>query len=258
MTTGTAAERRRLSKAETILQSYGIDHPSQIDLEAIAYGLGAEVRYRKLDGSEARIVGNADSAIITVNEDTKSPRQRFSIAHEIGHWVERHGKGGFVCAKEDIAPQNAKAKSAEAEANSFASQLILPSYLFDPMVVNMSITLDTADKLRTAFHASLTATTIKLVQGTKRRAAVICDGTGKREWFITSSGLPESLRVSSELHYETEAIELLYSQEKKGKTSIRQESATRWFSGWQARELKVRAQSVKLEEGKILSVIEIA
>jgi len=255
---GKTAECRRLSRAEAILQSYGIDHPSQIDLEAIAYGLGAVVRYRKLDGSEARIVGDADSAIITVNEDSQWPRQRFSIAHEVGHWVERHGKGGFVCAKEDIAPQNAEAKSAEAEANSFASQLILPSYLFDPMAAGRAITLDAADMLRKDFQASLTATAIKLVRVAGKPAAIICHGSGKREWFFASTGFPEGLRISSELHYETEAFELLYSQAKKGKTTVRQEPADRWLSGWQAKGLKVRSQSVKLEEGKVLSVIALS
>lgn len=252
-----ATEGRRISRAEAILQSYGIDHPSQIDLEAIAYGLGAVVRYRKLEGSEARIVGDAASAIITVNEDSQWPRQRFSIAHEVGHWVERHGKGGFICAKEDISPQNAEAKSAEAEANSFASQLILPSYLFDPMAAGQAITLDTADKLRKDFQASLTATALKLVKGADKPAAIICHGSGKREWFAVCPGFPEGLRISAELHYETEAFELLYSQEKKGKTTVRQESAARWLTGWQAKDLKVRSQSVKLEEGKILSVIAL-
>ncbi|MGH8657517.1 MAG: ImmA/IrrE family metallo-endopeptidase [Gammaproteobacteria bacterium] len=71
-------------------------------------------------------------AIITVNTKTYPVRQRFSIAHELGHWITDCGRGGFLCATEDIGPQNAEAQTVEALANSFASQLILPDYLFGP------------------------------------------------------------------------------------------------------------------------------
>lgn len=251
------ADPRSLSKAESILKSLGIDHPCQIDLEAIAFELGAKVRYRKIDGSEARIVGNGISAIITVNEDHKPARQRFSVAHELGHWVERHGKGGFICAKEDISPQNDAAKSAEAIANGFASQLILPSYLFEPIAEGMPISLDSADKIRKDFNTGLTATALKLVKGTGKAAAIVCHGLQGRQWFALSPGWPDQLRLSAELNYDTEAFELLYAADKAGKTALRQESASRWVSGRQGQEMKVRSQSVKLAEGVVLSVIAI-
>jgi Zn-dependent peptidase ImmA (M78 family) len=251
------ADHRPLSKGELILKSFGIDSPEQIDLEAIAFELGAKVRYRMIDGSEARIVGNGVSAIITVNEGHKPTRQRFSIAHELGHWVERHGKGGFICAKEDISPQNDAAKSAEAIANGFASQLILPSYLFDPIAAGMPISLDSADKIRKDFKAGLTATALKLVKGTGKAAAIVCHGMKGRQWFALSPGWPNHLRLSAELNYETEAFELLYSSDNAGKTALRQEAASRWISSSQGQELKVRSQSVKLADGVVLSVIAV-
>ncbi|WP_018079034.1 ImmA/IrrE family metallo-endopeptidase [Thiobacillus denitrificans] len=250
-------DHRALSKGELILKRFGIDSPEQIDLEAIAFDLGAKVRYRKIDGSEARIVGNGASAIITVNENHKPTRQRFSIAHELGHWVERHGKGGFVCTKEDISPQNDAAKSAEAIANGFASQLILPSYLFDSIAAGMPITLDSADKIRMDFKAGLTTTALKLVKGTGKTAAIVCHGLQGRQWFALSPGWPEYLRLAAELNYETEAFELLYAADKRGKTTLRQEAASRWISGRQGQELKVRSQSVKLADGVVLSVIAV-
>lgn len=251
------ADHRPLSKGESILKSFGIDSPEQIDLEAIAFELGAKVRYRRMDGSEARIVGNGVSAIITIKEDHNPTRRRFSIAHELGHWVERHGKGGFVCAKEDISPQNDAAKSAEAIANGFASQMILPSYLFDPIAAGMPITLDSADKIRKDFRAGLTATALKLVKRTGKAAAILCHGLKGRQWFALSPGWPEALRLSAELNYDTEAFELLYGADKAGKTVLRQETASRWISGRQGAELKVRSQSVKLADGVVLSLIAV-
>ena len=73
-----------ISPAETLLQELGVTEPSEIDLEAIAFYVNARIRYRSLDGCEARIVGNADQAIITVNQNSQWRRKRFSIAHELG------------------------------------------------------------------------------------------------------------------------------------------------------------------------------
>jgi Zn-dependent peptidase ImmA (M78 family) len=72
-----------LTAAEQVLADLGITDPSEIDLEAIAWTLGARVRYRPLESCEARIVGNGDRAIITVNNRSHPRRQRFSIAHEL-------------------------------------------------------------------------------------------------------------------------------------------------------------------------------
>jgi hypothetical protein len=57
-----------VTPAERLLQELGVTEPGEIDLEAIAFHLGAHVRYRTLDGCEARIIGSNDTAIITVNE----------------------------------------------------------------------------------------------------------------------------------------------------------------------------------------------
>ena len=46
-----------LSPAERLLQELGVTEPDEIDLEAIAYYVNARVRYRRLDGCEARIIG---------------------------------------------------------------------------------------------------------------------------------------------------------------------------------------------------------
>jgi Zn-dependent peptidase ImmA (M78 family) len=94
----------RLTPAERLLQELGITEPSEIDLEAIAFHLGARVRYRKLEGCEARIIGRNDAAIITIGKDCSDRRKRFSLAHEIGHWTHHKGQT-LVCRIEETSPQ---------------------------------------------------------------------------------------------------------------------------------------------------------
>jgi hypothetical protein len=251
-----SANPLRLSKAESILYGYGIDHPSQIDLEAIAYELGASVRYRDLEGCEARLVAGPERAIITVNAHGQTQRQRFSIGHELGHWVENHGLGGFACAKEDISPRDQQARGVEAEANGFASQLILPSYLFEPMAAGKAISLDSADALAQAFNASLTATAIKLTKTASVPAAILCHNPAGLAWHMRNRLFPENAWIPKEVHQETDAFELLYAS-TGGRSRARTQSAEIWLSWREAPWRNVLAQSVKLPNSQVLSLISI-
>jgi Zn-dependent peptidase ImmA (M78 family) len=90
-----------LTPAERLLQSLGVTEPNEIDLEAIAHSVNAKVRFRNLEGCEARIVGTTDAAIITIHSGSTSRRKRFSIAHELGHWHHHRGKC-LACRLEEM------------------------------------------------------------------------------------------------------------------------------------------------------------
>src|ERR1700677_5025370 len=97
-----------LSRPEQLLWSYGVAAPEHIDLDAIAFAQGALVRYHRLDGCAARLIGSGSRAVITVNERDSPTRQRFSLAHELAHWLQDRATGAFLCAREDIGAHNAE------------------------------------------------------------------------------------------------------------------------------------------------------
>ena len=49
-----------LAPAERLLKELGVTDPKEIDLEAVAWTLGARVKYRPLDGCEACITGDTE------------------------------------------------------------------------------------------------------------------------------------------------------------------------------------------------------
>ncbi len=243
-----------LSPAERILWGLGITDPIDIDLDAIAFSLGALIKRRKLDGCEARLVASGDKAIITVDTQSILTRQRFSIAHEIGHWKLDRGRGGFLCTKDDISPRDGAAREGETLANNFASQMILPDYLFNPHAMGKLVNLDIAEKIASIFNASLTATAIKLVRNASVPAWIACHRQQGIAWFFKNKFASEELFLRRNLHEDTEGFSLLFD-DTTVRTRIKLESGSLWFANRDASRYKVRAQSAKMPDGTVISVV---
>lgn len=125
--TGTAWKMFRdwgRTSPDDVLDYYGIVEPS-IDVEAIARALGAKIEY-SFDG---RLPGSIDSTqevpVITLRAGDYRPRQRFTIAHEIGHLL-LHPLG--LMNREGF---HKKGDPRETEANRFAADLLMPEWMLD-------------------------------------------------------------------------------------------------------------------------------
>lgn len=246
----------KLSRPERLLWGHGVRRPEHIDLEAIAGIAGAHVVYRKLDGCAARLVAAGDRAVISVSKDDNLGRQRFSLGHELAHWIQDAQRSSFKCSSADIGPQNAEAKSIEADANSFASQLILPDYLVWPWVAARKPSLDLASAIGEAFQASLTASALKLLQRTNVPVAITCHDQRRLKWTKRSRDFSTDFYILNELHQDTVAFEMAFGT-AKGLSRPKRESASRWISGPGAYRMEVWSQSIKLPEGSILTMISV-
>lgn len=187
-----------LSPPERLLWGYGVSAPEHIDLDGIAADKYARVVYRTLCGCEARLVASAERAVICVNPSLYQGRQRFSLAHELAHWLCDRKTGSFLCAKEVIGPQNAEAKSVEAHANAYASQLILPDYLVVPWAEGKRANLDVAKSLAEDFRTSLTAAAIKLARRTTVPACIVCHNQRRLVWHQRNATFSADFFVLSE------------------------------------------------------------
>jgi Zn-dependent peptidase ImmA (M78 family) len=158
----------------------GIVEPSQIDIEAMAQHCGATVIYEPLIGSEAYILGHRDRAIIAVNAGASRGRQRFSAAHELGHWMRDRGTASFSCEKRKMFLER-RQEDPERLANVYAVDLLLPEPMFIPRAKGKEITFDAVRALTQEFNTSLTATAIRLVKlGSFPSILVYCEGNRKK------------------------------------------------------------------------------
>jgi hypothetical protein len=97
----------------------------------------------RAEGMTPADVGNVDEALagflfvtpsvglVFVNASDPVPRQRFTAAHELGHFVlHRHEMGGRVSiadTPEDVEPTDEQSSRHEREANRFAVELLMPA-----------------------------------------------------------------------------------------------------------------------------------
>jgi Zn-dependent peptidase ImmA (M78 family) len=106
-----------------------------IPLEEIASAAGiSDIRYQTLNGLEGALVANKEKSegIIAINSNTIPSKQRFTLGHELGHFlIPSHGHK-MQCTVKDLGKKtssNSKVLDIEAEANVFSSQLLMPPQL---------------------------------------------------------------------------------------------------------------------------------
>ena len=99
----------------------------------------ADIREVETEGFEGGLITDSTRSFgfILVNKRTQKGRRRFTIAHELGHFLMTHHKppdDGFRCSRADMRRWDAKEKNAaarfEVEANEFASLLLMPPPLW--------------------------------------------------------------------------------------------------------------------------------
>jgi len=143
-----------------------------VPVERIARRLGVKVRYAPLDGDLSGMAYIADGvSIIGVNSLHPSTRQRFTLAHELGH-VRLHAdllREGVhldhgTLRRDWISSQGTDER--EIEANAFASELLMPEQLMLAALSGRSIDLeddDAIDILARRFRVSSSAMRYRLV-----------------------------------------------------------------------------------------------
>lgn len=247
---------KRLTPAEELLQSLGVTEPGEIDLEAIAWTRGVSVRYRALEGCEARILGVGDFAIVTVNNQCSIGRQRFSLAHELGHWHFHRGKV-MVCRSDEIGNYSNQASPAEKHADTYAANLLMPRYLFQPVLrSSRQIDFEVVRKLADIFGVSTTAAAIRCIEAGDIPAIIICHNHQGRCWFSRSRLIPDRWFPRKDLQAESSAMDVLFDTKKSMVTSrMKHVSAEAWFDRYEAQRYEVLEQTFRVGPSEILTLL---
>ena len=240
--------------AEMLLRSLDIMQPADIDVDAIAWSVGAKVREGVLESCEARIIGYHDRAIITVRQGGDPRRKRFSIAHELGHWSHHRGRSS-VCRASEIGNPNS-ANQAERQADRFAADLLMPRYLFfNSLTAHRRPSFEAIDVLAGDYRTSRMATALRCVDLAGWPVILIChDPTGRR-WFKRSDTVPDRWFPRTDLDPSSAAFDVLFGDVERSRPQLA--GADAWFDRSEAGRFRVTEQSVKAHDGKTLTLVAL-
>lgn len=146
------------------IDGYLSEYP--VKLGAIASALGVKVLLSTLPRGTSGQIGQEDGEfVIRVNRHEAKHRQRFTLAHEIAHFLLHREKivadGGW---SENVLLRSGQPAQIEYEANRLASDLVIPSALLSGAVKDYSgpVTDEIIEDLARRFGVSTTAMEIKL------------------------------------------------------------------------------------------------
>ncbi len=183
---------------------YSEGMPDAIDLEIVRQMLpstpyGAGVREIK---PPVEIIGDAfegmlardpdDHAVwgIAYNGKARGERQRFTIAHELGHFIlHRSQKQSFNCDSQSVHTGIDGLRQIEREADEFASNLLMPGDLLREWISNQRIDLHVLSAIAKRFQVSFEALCIRFIKFTPQRAILVYwdNGYAKYEWRSSSA-----------------------------------------------------------------------
>lgn len=170
---GLAMARRSRSEeaALELLGKYAVVE-APVDVERIALHEGAEVVRGPAKGNEAGFaLRDGGRKIIGVNVRNHALRQRFTIAHELGHLVLHPGKPLIMDPAVRVNKRNETSSLGtdfeEIQANSFAATLLMPRHLLSSAVAVEAESVrsqgELVERLAKAFEVSQDAMMYRLM-----------------------------------------------------------------------------------------------
>lgn len=127
--------RLATTSAKNILKKFNIQE-RPIDVEKIAKLLKIKIVKLSFENNEVsgllKRKGSEGKPVMAINENHPKERQRFTIAHEIGHFILHdtslvHVDTEKVYFRDNNSSTATKAK--EIQANQFAAELLMPNFL---------------------------------------------------------------------------------------------------------------------------------
>lgn len=163
----TSQELAKIAPAEkTILDRYTSEYP--VKLGQLAKELGVTIRVSNLGvGISGQIARENNRYVIRVNRNEARERQRFTIGHELAHYLLHRSviDSDPAGITDTVLYRSGKPERMEFEANRLAAEIVMPISLIEKeLKTNFGglVTEATIESLASRFEVSKAAMEIKL------------------------------------------------------------------------------------------------
>lgn len=163
-------------------------------------------------------------------------RQRFTIAHELGHYLlHRDRQDRFECGSDDIETADdvgeRRDRQLETEADQFASAWLMPLDDFRRQVDRHPIGVDLLSHCADRYGASLTAAALKWIDVAPERAILVASGEDHLLWAKSNEAAYRSgAYFATRKHtIEVPAASLAHSSNGDSTNKVEAKRAQLWF-----------------------------
>lgn len=237
--------------ARQLLRKVNITTPP-INPREIIKQLPQEVLLQEADFSsefDGCVFQKDGKAMICLNAAIPSEtRKNFTLAHELGHYVIPDHKRNPKCQRQDIEAFDS-ITAEEAEANEFASELLMPESIIQPLVEESEIGFDTVKKIAGMCGTSLTSSVHRYMKFTPYLAILVVCQKGILKYPFFSKKMfryKADFRKGMALNKNCLAIDFFEFAGKVIRSDSKQESVLPgvWFSTVDSSMVECREEAI--------------
>lgn len=179
-----------IKSAEHLVKNANYIKPP-VDVFKLARIQGIRIEKIERMSCDGRLIPTADSSfIIEISQNTTFERMRFTVAHELAHQLLLGEKFFSLSTKEKAEILNILNPDREVEylCNLGASEILMPTYLFEPRLRQYGISINALYSLSRDFQTSIKSTAIRIVRADEHCIFIL--------WKLMSKpGATEELRI---------------------------------------------------------------
>ncbi|MEL7032227.1 MAG: ImmA/IrrE family metallo-endopeptidase [Pseudomonadota bacterium] len=186
--------------AAAVVEQAGISS-GHVPIREIAFASDIrEIKRAPLISFEGALVTTPEKSVgtILVKEGVSEKRTRFTIAHELGHFLigyHRPVDGRFECTSKDMNVRQFKpsdrAAKMEVEANRFAAELLMPRKIVVPWIKKIrEIDLSQVLSLATDYRVSKEAAARRFVELIDEPVAIVFSKDGLVRYWLNNEDFP--------------------------------------------------------------------
>lgn len=178
-------------EARRLLKGCRVTAPRHIVVEDFALRIGLAIIAAPLVGAVAQLISPrwGRPKILLSDRLVESEVRRFTIAHELAHYLLRHPSLSLAEMCDPLARGTERTweRNVEAEANAFAAELLVPEALVRPIFAGAQPSLEPALQIAHMFGVSVRVGAIRFTELTDAACAAVLSERGVVRWVARSA-----------------------------------------------------------------------
>ena len=192
---------------------------------------------------------------ILYNESSSNARQRFTIGHELGHfvnpWHSPNSSGQIMCTKNNMTAstfnKNNLQEKMEVEANQFSAEILMPTSMIKKDIIIENAGIELILSLAGKYDVSKESMASRYVDIQDEPSAIVFSNNKKILYFCKNKDFPW-LSISKNSFLPPSSLSLSFQGDNGGLSEWEENSSDVWLS--ESKECKTVYEQVLVQQNE--------